>query len=224
MNQATRVSMEDEIMEFVRLAATGLLLASCAGEKQLKPPASPPEAGPQIRNVAIIVFQGVELLDFAGPGEVFSSAGRGAFNVFTVATSTQAGVSQGFVKIVPDYAIDGGPKPDIVVIPGGDASAVYDDPKMMTWIKKSADSAELTMSVCNGAIALAKTGLLDGLKATTHWGSVNNLRQFPRVTVLPSERFVDTGHIAIQPRSTTSGRRASRSVNTNQQREPTSAR
>lgn len=147
------------------------------------------------RNVAIIVYQGVELLDFAGPGEVFSSAGNGAFSVYTVATSGDPVVSQGFVKIVPDYSIDTSPKPDIVVIPGGNARMVYDDQRMMSWIKRAAGEAELTMSVCNGAIALAKTGLLDGLKATTHWGAVDRLRQFSKITVLPNERFVDNGRI-----------------------------
>src|SRR5689334_18363746 len=117
------------------------------------------------RNVAIVVHQGVELLDFAGPGEVFSSAGNGAFHVFTVGRTAEPIVSQGFVKIIPDYTIENSPKPDIIVIPGGSTNVLYEDPKMMDWIKKSAANAEITMSVCNGALTLARTGLLDGLKA-----------------------------------------------------------
>lgn len=147
------------------------------------------------RNVAILVYPGVELLDFAGPGEVFSAAGNGAFNVFTVGPSADPVVSQGFVKIVPDYSIDNSPKIDIIVIPGGHAASVYENPKMMAWLKERARTAELTMSVCNGAIALAKTGLLDGLKATTHWGAVPSLQKFPRITVVANERFVDNGRI-----------------------------
>ena len=145
------------------------------------------------RNVAIVLYQDVELLDFAGPGEVFATSGHNAFNVFTVGPSLEPIVSQGFVKIAPDYSIDNSPKPDIIVIPGGRSSMLYENPKMMTWIKERSRTAELTMSVCTGAIALAKAGLLDGLKATTHFGAIASLRKFPRVTVVPGDRFVDNG-------------------------------
>jgi transcriptional regulator GlxA family with amidase domain len=183
-------------MNVARFTAIALVLASCAGAKPTKTAApAPPVQETSSRNVAIVVYEGVELLDFAGPGEVFSSAGNGAFNVFTVASTTAPIVSQGFVKIVPDHSIDSSPKPDVIVIPGGDVNAVYDEPRMMEWIKKSTEKTEITMSVCNGAIALAKTGLLDGLKATTHFGAVPSLRKFSQITVVPEERFVDNGHI-----------------------------
>jgi putative intracellular protease/amidase len=149
----------------------------------------------ETRNVAIVLYPGVELLDFAGPGEVFSSAGSGAFNVYTVAASAQPLVSQGFVKVTPDYAIDGAPRPDIIVIPGGSVGAVTSDPKLMAWLKKGAAEGEITMSVCNGAIALAQAGLLDGLKATTHWSALPRLRKFAKVTVVADERFTDNGRI-----------------------------
>jgi putative intracellular protease/amidase len=149
----------------------------------------------ETRNVAIVLYPGVELLDFAGPGEVFSSAGTGAFHVYTVAASAQPLVSQGFVKITPDYAIDGAPRPDVIVIPGGNVGAVINDPKMMAWLKKGAAESEITMSVCNGAIALAQASLLDGLKATTHWSALPRLRKFGKVTVVPDERFTDNGRI-----------------------------
>ena len=147
------------------------------------------------RNVAIVVYEGVELLDFAGPGEVFSSAGDGAFRVFTVGPTLGPVVSQGFVRVTPDYAIVNSPKPDILVIPGGHAAALYNDPKMMAWIKERVGGAELTMSVCTGAIALARAGLLDGLRATTHYGALATLRKFPHVTVDADARFVDNGRI-----------------------------
>jgi transcriptional regulator GlxA family with amidase domain len=185
-------------MNLPKITAMALVLASCAGAKPTKTaapePARPAEAA-ATRNVAIVIYKGVELLDFAGPGEVFASAGHGAFEVFTVASTIEPITSQGFVKILPDHSIDTSPKPDVIVIPGGNVSAVYDDPKMMDWIKKSTEKTDITMSVCNGAIALAKTGLLDGLKATTHYHAVPALQKFPKVTVLPDERFVDNGHI-----------------------------
>jgi transcriptional regulator GlxA family with amidase domain len=144
------------------------------------------------RNVAIVVYPGVELLDFAGPGEVFSAA---SFNVFTVAATKDPIVSQGFVRITPEHAIADAPKIDILVIPGGRAASVYDDPKMMAWVKTRVAAGELTMSVCNGALVLAHAGLLDGLRATSHYGAIAALRKFPRITVVPEERFVDNGRI-----------------------------
>ncbi len=186
-------------MNLPKITAIALVLASCAGAKPTKTaapePARPSAETPVARNVAIVIYPGVELLDFAGPGEVFASAGHDAFEVFTVASSTDPIVSQGFVKILPAHSIDTSPKPDVIVIPGGNVSAVYDDPKMMDWIKKSTEKTAVTMSVCNGAIALAKTGLLDGLKATTHYHAVPALQKFQKITVLPDERFVDNGHI-----------------------------
>jgi putative intracellular protease/amidase len=184
-------------MNVAQLIAIALVLASCAGAKPTKTaaPAAPPVQETSGRKVAIVIYEGVELLDFAGPGEVFSSAGNGAFDVFTVAATAAPIVSQGFVKVVPDHSIDSSPRPDVIVIPGGDVNAVYDNPKMMEWIKKSSEKTEVTMSVCNGAIALAKTGLLDGLKATTHFGAVPSLRKFSQITVVPEDRFVDNGHI-----------------------------
>ncbi len=147
------------------------------------------------RSVAIVVHEGVELLDFAGPGEVFASAGQGAFKVFTVAPSRSPIMSQDFLKIVPDYSIDDSPKPDIVVVPGGRTAVLYEDAKFMAWLKKVAAEDEITLSVCTGAVALARAGLLDGLQATTHYGSLAALKKFPAVTVVPAARFVDNGRI-----------------------------
>jgi transcriptional regulator GlxA family with amidase domain len=156
---------------------------------------APANAPGRVRNVAIVVYQGVELLDFAGPGEVFAAAGNGAFNVYTVAASADPIVSLGFVKVVPDYSITTSPAPDIVVIPGGNVANVFDDARMMAWIERESRGTEITMSVCNGAIALAKAGLLNGLKATTHYSAVAALRRFPGVAVVPGARFVDNGRI-----------------------------
>src|SRR6266850_1937040 len=102
-------------------------------------------AGAEPRNVAIVVYPGVELLDFAGPGEVFAAAGNGAFNVFTVAATRAPIVSQGFVRITPDYAIDDSPKPDLIVIPGGHAAAAFEDAKLMAWLGARVPATEVTM-------------------------------------------------------------------------------
>ena len=180
----------------LRITLLAALLLGAPGLAALaETPVPDRSAAQRVRNVAIVVHEGVELLDFAGPGEVFAAAGNGAFRVFTVAPTAGPVISQGFVKVVPDYSIADCPKPDIVVVPGGRTSVLYEDPKFMAWLTARGAEAELTMSVCNGALTLARTGLLDGLKATTHWGSVERLRQFPRITVVPGERFVDNGRI-----------------------------
>lgn len=162
-----------------------------------------PPAKPATRNVAIVVHEGVELLDFAGPGEVFDAAGRppsaGAprrFRVFTVAPAAGPVVSQGFVTVTPQYSIDDCPKPDILVIPGGATGVLLRDEKFMSWVKSVAPGTEVAFSVCTGAFVLAKAGLLDGLEATTHWGSIGGLRKdAPKTKIVENRRFVDNGRV-----------------------------
>jgi len=144
----------------------------------------------------------VELLDFSGPGEVFAAAtfhsgGTGlVFNVYTVAPEPGALISQGFVTIEPEYTIDNCPKPDVVVFPGGGVGSLLGDEKFMGWAKQATTEAKVAMSVCNGAFVLANNGNLDGLEATTHFGSIRRLReQFEKTEVVENVRFVDNGQI-----------------------------
>jgi putative intracellular protease/amidase len=154
-------------------------------------------AAPHVRQVAILVYPGVELLDFAGPGEAFSAAhgpnGR-AFRVFTVAKTKEPLVSQGFVRITPEFSIADCPAPDIIVIPGGNVPD--GDADLQAWIKDRSKSTELVMSVCNGAMLLGATGLLDGHEATTHHGSLESLAlATPEARVFSNRRFVDSGKV-----------------------------
>jgi len=155
------------------------------------------------RNVAIVLYDGVEILDFAGPAEVFAAAGQAgaiggkpAFSVYTVARTREPIVSQGFLDVTPDHGIADAPAPDIIVIPGGDASAVTGDPEMMRWVEARTKAAQLSMSVCTGAFVLARVGLLDGRDATTHYASIGSLRRVvPTARVHDGRRYVDTGNV-----------------------------
>lgn len=149
------------------------------------------------RIVAILLYEGVELLDFAGPGEVFAAAARGQnLEVYTVAASAEPVESQGFVTVTPNHTLASSPRPDILVVPGGGVRHLLGDEAAMQWIRKVAEDAEVVLSVCNGAIVLGKAGLLDGKGATTHRGSLDDLRRTaPAARVYDDRRFVDNGRI-----------------------------
>lgn len=153
------------------------------------------------RNVAIVLYDGVEVLDFSGPSEVFAAAAhhgaRGsepAFKLFTVAATSSPITSQGFLKVVPDYTLETSPRIDILVIPGGNSGTLTRDDKIVSRMRTLAENAELTVTVCSGAFVLAKTGLLDGLDATTYYAAVESLQKTaPKVRVHPGRRFIDNG-------------------------------
>jgi len=149
------------------------------------------------RNVAILVWPGAELLDFTGPAEVFAAAGRHQlFKVYTVGLSNETLRTQGSVIVQPEFTLDDCPKPDILVVPGGNMNPVMGNSAVLDWVKRHAADAEIVLSVCTGSFLLAEAGLLDGHEATTHhfgWDAL--ARQFPRVRVVRSERFVDNGKI-----------------------------
>ena len=147
-------------------------------------------------NVAIIVHDNVELLDFAGPGEVFAAAaGRRAFRVYTVAETDRPIRSQRFLTIAPQFTLTNCPKPDIVVIPGGDTNLLLRSPTIMAWVRATAKDAEVMFSVCTGAFVLADAGLLDGLEATTHASSMPGLKEYSRIKVRENRRVIDNGKI-----------------------------
>ena len=144
-------------------------------------------------NVAIFLYEGVELLDFAGPGEVFSSAG---FNVYTVAATDEALTSQGFVSIKPKYSIVNCPKPDIIVLPGGASNGPMQYKAVIDWLKRAVPQTVQTMSVCTGAGLLSKAVLLDGKTVTTFHNYIDELQRItPKAKVLRDRRYIDNGSI-----------------------------
>lgn len=153
------------------------------------------------RNVAILLFDEVEVLDFAGPFEVFAVASElhdySLFRVFTVAASAEPICARNGLSVLPDYPLESAPRPDVLVIPGGVGTrALMNNTAICGWIAAAAGSAQLTLSVCSGALLLAKAGLLAGLRATTHHQVIDLLREVaPDTEVIAGERYVDNGRI-----------------------------
>lgn len=146
------------------------------------------------RNVAIFIHNGVEVLDFSGPSEVFASTE--GFNVYTVSLTKEPIISQGFIKIVPNYSLADCPKPDIVVLPGGQTGPFIENKTLINWIKSCSQDAEIMLSVCTGAGLLAKAGLLDGKQATTFHNYIDQLQKAtPNAKILRNTRFVDNGQV-----------------------------
>ena len=153
------------------------------------------------KNLAILIFPDVELLDFCGPFEVFSVASRQtdppAFDVFTVAESLEPKTDRNGLSVNPRFKIADCPKPHLLLVPGGIGTRnEMSNSTLINWIKRAAEAAELVMSVCTGALLLGKAGLLDGLEATTHHAACDLLREnAPGTTVHEDRRFVDNGRI-----------------------------
>lgn len=151
------------------------------------------------RNIAILIFEGVQIIDYSGPYEAFGQAGfagRNAFDVFTVAETTQTITTAMGMSVNPKYAFDDCPPIHVLVVPGGSVTQHLDNARMIDWIRAQADQAEMVLSVCNGAFYLAKAGLLDGLEATTTALLIDNLQTAaPNTHVVSDRRFVDNGKI-----------------------------
>jgi transcriptional regulator GlxA family with amidase domain len=156
--------------------------------------------------VSIFIFDRMEVLDFAGPFEVFATASRlkarqqpdapALFEVVTIAEQMHTVRARGGLMLVPHFNFASHTQTDILIIPGGNITAELAKPSVIDWIADSAQSARITASVCTGAFFLAKAGLLDKKEATTHWEDTDDLQsQFPLVNVKKDRRWIDTGAI-----------------------------
>jgi putative intracellular protease/amidase/YHS domain-containing protein len=148
--------------------------------------------------VAFLISDGAQVIDFTGPWEVFQDAmvpGRTdhPFHLYTVSESVSPIRTSGGMKIVPEYNFENAPPPKVIVIPAQSKPSEA----TLEWIRKSAKSADVTMSVCTGAFVLAKTGLLSGKAATTYHGAfVRFSNQFPDIQLKRGARFVEDGNFA----------------------------
>jgi len=156
--------------------------------------------------IGILIFDDVEVLDFCGPFEVFASATaagesprdeRRLFRVLTIAEENRIVRARGGLLIQPHHTIADHPPLDILVVPGGYGTRrELSNPVVLDWIAAQDRQTRLTTSVCTGAFLLAANGLLDGKRATTHWASIDWLREhYPAIDVRADERVVDEGRI-----------------------------
>jgi len=140
--------------------------------------------------VAILLFEGVQIIDFTGPFEVLGQAG---YQVITVSANPSVKTNMG-MKVNSDFTFANCPEAGIFIIPGGNISGTRQSAEAIQWIKQYSEKSDVVMSVCNGALILAETGLLDGLTATTYHNAIPELKKdFPKTKVVSDQRFVDNG-------------------------------
>ncbi|MGC6174315.1 DJ-1/PfpI family protein [Lacrimispora sp. 38-1] len=150
-------------------------------------------------DVGILLFNEVELLDFAGPFEVFSITAypdgiQKPFTVKTVAQTTDLISARNGLKVKPDFDFSNSPHFDILIIPGGYGAEEIEihNETLIKWIENSAQDCQIIASVCTGAFLLAEAGLLNGKRATTHWMDISKLEsKYKEIKVQQGVKFVD---------------------------------
>lgn len=151
------------------------------------------------RSLLIVFFDELQSLDVTGPLEVFTGADRLGGDAYTVRTASLDGsavrTSSG-LTLVPDGALTDAGDPHTLLVPGGQGTRTP-DPRLIDWLREHAPRAERIVSVCTGALLLARAGLLDGHRVTTHWSVCDHLaRTYPAVDVDPEPIFVRDGKLA----------------------------
>ena len=148
------------------------------------------------RSVAVLAFDDMEVLDFAGPYEVFNVAGElgegHPFSVFSVGLTGAPAVGRGGFTVLPTYSLDDAPPPDLLVVPGGAGTRpLVHDERLLGWLRERAAEVELLLSVCTGALLLGAAGLLTRRPATTHHDAYDELAAVsPTTSVVRGQRFV----------------------------------
>ena len=159
--------------------------------------------------MGVLLFDEVEVLDFAGPFEIFSrtrllpgvdarrSSESAPFRVVTIARKRDAVTATGGLVVTPTHSFADTPPLDLVVVPGGFGTrALLHDAETLDWIRWAASNARLVTSVCTGSLLLAQAGLLAERRATTHWGALLQLDALGKgVRVERAQRVVDDGVI-----------------------------
>jgi putative intracellular protease/amidase len=168
-----------------------ILLASAAVLTSQYTQAS--ERKPADVRVGILMFDGVQIIDFAAPYEVFGQAG---YTINTVSVDGQPITTTMGLKVTPDLSLANAPRFDVVVVPGGRTDEIAKNTQTQQWLKARAQQADMTLSVCTGSFILAASGLLDDRPATTFHQSFDRLAAAaPKTKVVRDARWVDSGKI-----------------------------
>lgn len=148
----------------------------------------------ELQRVAILLYDGVSIMDSTAPWEVFGTAG---FDVFTVSKTGAAVTTAMGMSVNPKHSFENSPEPTILLVPGGRrADDLAEDPAVRDWVGRTAARARHVLSVSNGAFVLARAGLLDGQKATTFSYMLDQLQMAaPGIQVASEERVVDGGKV-----------------------------
>src|SRR5919106_2238917 len=143
--------------------------------------------------IALLIFDKLTALDAVGPYEVLSRL-PGAELSFVAKEAGPKRTDTGALSLVADLAISELPKPDIVLVPGGEGNRpLMKDDEVLDWLRTAHETTTWTTSVCTGALVLGAAGILDGLRATTHWAFRDRLRELGAEPV--AERFVQEGKV-----------------------------
>ncbi len=153
------------------------------------------------RSVAILVFEGAEVLDFAGPFEVFGVTSElhahRFFDVALVAERDDPVRAINGMLVVPNRTYAQLPRPDVLIVAGGAGTRrAMHDPRLLAWTAEAAQHAEIVLSVCSGARILGALGLLDGKEVATHHQVFDHVAEIaPRALLNRQARFVDAGKV-----------------------------
>jgi transcriptional regulator GlxA family with amidase domain len=158
------------------------------------------------KRVGILLFTDIEILDFCGPFEVFAAVRleeekrRETASPFEVVTvSEKGGVvrTAGGLRVISEHSFADAPELQILVVPGGwGVRKEIDNEALIAWLRERGKRAEILCSVCTGAMLIGHAGLLEGLRATTHWRSLDWMRgAFPRVRVEDDLHVVEDGNV-----------------------------
>jgi transcriptional regulator GlxA family with amidase domain len=151
--------------------------------------------------IAVVLFEGAEELDFAGPWEVLAAWAKqwpdDGVEVFTVAATAEPVDCAKGMRVVPDHTWETAPPIDVLVYPGGVGSRrELQDPEVLDRLRGLQERKTLMTSVCTGALVYAAAGLLRDRPATTWWGALDTLAELdPTIDVRPGDRFVDSGEV-----------------------------
>jgi len=163
------------------------------------------------RTVAILAFDDMEVLDFAGPYEVFNVAGElgegSPFSVFSVGLTGAPVVGRGGFTVLPTHPLADAPPPDVLVVPGGAGTRpLLHDERLLAWLRDRAAEVELLLSVCTGALLLAQAGLLERRRATTHHDAFDELAAIsPTTHVVRGQRFVRSAETILTSAGVSAG-------------------